>query len=148
VSSPAFAPGGKIPKKHALSPEGQNVSPPLEWSGAPAGTKRFAVVVDDPDAPGGSTFVHWVAWNVAGDAKGLPEGVTPEATDLVQGTNGFGRPGWGGPQPPPGETHKYAFHVYALDADLTLAKGATAAQLIDAMRGHVLATGKLIGTYP
>jgi Raf kinase inhibitor-like YbhB/YbcL family protein len=148
VSSPAFSPGGKIPKKHAKLPEGQDISPALAWSGVPAGTKRFAVIVDDPDAPGGTTFVHWVAWNLLGTAEGIPEGVSRAAVDLYQGKNDFGEVGWSGPLPPAGETHKYVFNVYALDADLTLARESTAAQLVEAMKGHVLATGKLIGTYP
>jgi Raf kinase inhibitor-like YbhB/YbcL family protein len=148
VSSPAFSPGGKIPQKHAMAPDGKNVSPALDWSGVPAGTKRFAVIVDDPDAPGASTFVHWVAWNILGSEKGLPEGVPADKVEFYQGTNGFNQIDWGGPQPPPGETHKYVFNVYALDADLPLARGATAAQLVEAMKGHVLATGKVIATYP
>jgi Raf kinase inhibitor-like YbhB/YbcL family protein len=147
VSSAAFEPGGRIPKRHAPPPDGQDLSPPLAWSGAPAATKAYALVVDDPDA-GPPTFVHWVAWNLPASRTSLAEGASAAAGDFVQGKNDFGKVGWGGPQPPPGKSHRYAFAVYALDAPLSLAPGSTAAQLVEAMKGHVLSTGRLVALFP
>jgi Raf kinase inhibitor-like YbhB/YbcL family protein len=147
VSSPAFAPGGSIPKEHAPAPDGKNVSPPLSWSGAPAATKAYALFVDDPDA-GPPPFVHWVVWNVPATTTSLPAGVAPTAPEFVQGKNGYGAAGWGGPEPPPGATHKYAFTVYALDAPLGLPAGSAAGDVLEAMKGHVLAQGRLVAKYP
>ena len=144
VKSPAFAREGSIPAKYTA--DGADVSPALTWSAGPAGTVSYALVSDDPDAPGG-TWVHWVAWNLA--PGGLPENVRPDAQipgGGVQGRNSFGRQGYGGPSPPSG-THRYYFKVYALDRKLDLGPDADKAKLLDAMRGHVLAQGETMGRY-
>lgn len=143
VESAAFADGAMIPAKYTA--DGAGVSPPLSWTAGPAATKCYALVVDDPDAPGG-TWTHWIAWNLAGTS--LPEDVKPDANPpgAVQGRNSFGNTGWGGPSPPSG-THRYVFRVYALDADLALATDADEAKLVAAMRGHALGVGELVGRY-
>jgi Raf kinase inhibitor-like YbhB/YbcL family protein len=145
VTSPAFSAGGTIPKKHTC--EGANTSPALTWTEVPAGTRSLALVVDDPDAPGG-TWVHWVAWNIPGTARGLPEAVSPTDAMLQQGRNDFDAIGYGGPCPPRGHgPHRYFFRLYALDAPLTLPPTTTRATLDAALAGHVLATAELMGTY-
>jgi Raf kinase inhibitor-like YbhB/YbcL family protein len=144
VESAAFADGGMIPEK--FSSDGADVSPPLAWSGAPAATKRYALVVDDPDAPGG-TFTHWIVWNL--EATKLDEAVPavpPTPIPFAQGRNSFGGAGYGGPSPPSG-THRYVFRVYALDGPLDLVPTADADGLRFAMKGHVLAYGALVGKY-
>ena len=142
VTSPAFAQGQRVPKKH--TGEGEDVSPALEWSGAPAGTEEFAVICDDPDAPRPEPWVHWVAWGVAADRAGLEEG----ARGLKEGKTSWGTAGYRGPMPPPGHgVHRYFFKVYALDSALDLAPGATKDEVLAAMKGHVVAEGELIGTY-
>ncbi len=147
VASPAFQEGGAIPKK--FSCQGKNTSPALSWGKAPSGTRSFAVICDDPDAPVG-TWVHWVIYNLPASLKGLPEGV-PTLPTLkgggVQGKNSWRTTGFGGPCPPHGKAHRYFFKVYALDIVLPLKPGATKAELLKAMRGHVLAKGRLMGTY-
>ena len=144
VQSAAFADGAAIPVKH--TGDGDDVSPALSWAAGPEGTVSYAVVVDDPDAPGG-TWVHWVIWNLA-DTK-LPERVPPAATGpggSVQGKNSWRRAGYGGPKPPSG-THRYFFKVYALDEPLALGADARKEELLRAMKGHTLAYGELMGTY-
>ncbi len=147
VRSPAFAGGQPIPKKH--TGEGEDRSPALEWSGAsggsiPEGTKEFALICDDPDAPRPEPWVHWVAWGISGDSTGLEEGVS----GLKEGNTSGGTAGYRGPMPPPGHgVHRYFFKVYALDAALDLAGGATKDELLAAMKGHVIAEGELVGTY-
>ncbi len=140
LTSPAFAEGGSIPRRNAC--DGQDLSPPLAWSGAPAETTAFALVVDDPDARG---FVHWVVPAIAVDSTGLPEGV-PAAGPPAQGRNDFGRRGWGGPCPPSG-THRYVFSLYALAQVPSLPTLPTAADLRAAIAGQVLAEARLTGTY-
>jgi len=154
VSSGAFKPGERIPPRHAYPDEGKNVSPELQWSGVPPATKELALLCDDPDAPAPQPWVHWVLYRIPPTVNGLPEGISPEARELknpagaAQGINSWKKLGWGGPLPPPGHgTHHYYFKVYALDAPLGLAPGATKDELIRAMTGHVLAEGELIGTY-
>jgi Raf kinase inhibitor-like YbhB/YbcL family protein len=143
LTTPAFAPGGTIPARHTC--EGEGLSPALGWSGAPAGTRGFALVVEDPDAPGG-TFVHWIAWGLPPTASSLPEGVTADAPGLVQGVNGFRTRGYGGPCPPKGAgAHRYVFRVYAVDRPVGLPAGATRAELDLALKDHVLATGETMG---
>jgi Raf kinase inhibitor-like YbhB/YbcL family protein len=142
ISSSAFEAGGRIPQRY--TGEGEDVPPPLRWSNPPQGTRSFALICDDPDAPSG-TFVHWLAWNIPDDQRGLGEAA--EGARLSSGQNGFGRRGYGGPMPPPGKPHRYMFHVYALDRMLELPEGASRARLESAMRGHVLAEGVLTGTY-
>lgn len=148
--SPAFAPQAEIPTRHTC--EGDDVSPPLAWSGAPAGTQSFALVVDDPDAPDPQapkmTWVHWVLYDIPASAAGLPEGVAPGAlpTGTRQGRNDWKRTGYGGPCPPIGR-HRYFHKLYALDAVLPDLNEPTKAQLEKAMAGHVLAKAELVGTY-
>jgi Raf kinase inhibitor-like YbhB/YbcL family protein len=150
ITSPAFTMNGPIPATHTC--EGTDVSPALAWSGAPAGTKSFALVVDDPDAPDPAAprmvFVHWVLWDLPPGTSGLPEGV--RAQDLPPGTQAgrtdFRRTSWGGPCPPIGR-HRYYFKLYALDAVLGPLGDATKAGLLAAMKGHVLAEAQLVGTY-
>jgi Raf kinase inhibitor-like YbhB/YbcL family protein len=143
VSSTAFAEGQTIPKKSTA--DGTNVSPPLAWDAPPAGTKSLALVCEDPDAPRG-TWTHWVLFNLPADARKLDEGAKPPA-GAVQGTNDFGKVGYGGPSPPPGKPHRYFFKLFALDNQVDLPAGAKRQQLLDAVKGHVLAEGQLMGTY-
>lgn len=147
VTSIAFPNGQTIPKEHTA--DGRNISPPLHWGAAPPGTKSLALICDDPDAPRG-TFTHWLLFNLPADSCELAAGVTPQATlpsGALQGTNSFGKTGYGGPSPPPGKPHRYFFKLCALDRQLDLAAGATKEQLVAAMKGHVLAEGQLMGTY-
>jgi Raf kinase inhibitor-like YbhB/YbcL family protein len=147
LSGTAFGEGETIPKR--FTGDGENVSPPLRWSDPPQGTKSFALIADDPDAPRG-TWVHWVLFNLPADRRDLPEGM-PAQGELEggarQGKNDFGKIGYGGPAPPPGKPHRYFFKLYALDTPLDLAAGATRGQLEAAMKGHVLAEGQLMGRY-
>ena len=141
LTSPSFSEGGAIPVKYSC--DGQDLSPALDWVGAPNGTAAFALIVDDPDAGG---FIHWVAYNIAGGAGGtLAEGVSP-AGPPPQGRNGFGRSGYGGPCPP-GGTHHYRFTLYALARPVALQGNPTAADLRSAMTTGVLAQTTLTGTY-
>ena len=145
VLSAAFAMGAAIPDRYACAP----FSPPLSWSEVPAGTQSIAVLCDDPDAPVGD-WVHWVVFNLAPDVRSLPENVARDAAlpgGAVQGVNDYDRTGYDGPCPPPGQTHRYFYTVFALDARLALGAGARKADLVKAMRGHVLAQGSLMGTY-
>jgi len=147
ISSTAFASGASIPVQYTC--DGTNISPPLTWSGAPEGTQSFALIVDDPDAPGG-TFVHWVLFNMPATTSSLAEGVSPGGTlptGSLEGVTDFGRQEYGGPCPPPGSSHRYYFRLYALDTALNLAAGATRAQVDQAMSGRILAQAELMGTY-
>jgi Raf kinase inhibitor-like YbhB/YbcL family protein len=143
VSSSAFK---AIPVKFTC--DGQKVSVPLAWGDAPAATKSYALIVDDPDAPG-RVFVHWVLFNIPPTARALPEGVKADAAladGSRNGNNGANQLGYTGPCPPSG-VHHYFFKVYALDTLLTLNAGATKDQVLAAMQGHILAQGELMGTY-
>jgi Raf kinase inhibitor-like YbhB/YbcL family protein len=141
LRSDAFEDGQRIPARHTC--EGEDVSPSLSWSEPPAGTRSLALVVDDPDAPGG-TFTHWLAWGIDAGARALAEG---EAAPR-EGRNDFGRPGYGGPCPPPGHgPHRYSFRLTALDVELDLAAGARKDELERALDGHVLAVAELVGSY-
>ena len=143
VKSSAFAAGGTIPRKY--TGEGTDVSPPLSWSNVPEGTKEFALICDDPDAPRPTPWVHWVLYKIPASVRELPEGSSGGARE---GRNDFGNRGYGGPMPPPGHgVHHYHFKLYALDTELDLPPGATKDQVLAAMRGHVLAQGELVGTY-
>ena len=147
VSSSAFKEGDRIPAKYTC--QGQDVSPPLAWGEPPAGTQSFALIVDDPDAPGG-VFTHWVLFNIPPDSRNLPEAVPTQAelaSGALQGKTDFGRTGYSGPCPPPGRPHRYQFTLYALDQPLGLEGGASKKQLLSAMEGHILAQGQLTGTY-
>jgi Raf kinase inhibitor-like YbhB/YbcL family protein len=143
VSSPAFEAGGAIPRRY--TGEGEDVSPPLEWSGLPEGTREVALICDDPDAPMPEPFVHWVVYKISANSTRLPEGNTEGA---LEGRNSFARMGYGGPMPPEGHgTHHYYFKIYALDAQLDATPGLAKDQLLAAIEGHVLDEGELVGTY-
>jgi hypothetical protein len=146
LTSAAFADGGAIPKGH--TGEGPNTSPPLAIADAPAGTRSLAVICHDPDAPvvarGGYGFVHWVLYNIPAGVRELAEGTTAHTA----GVNDFGKPGYGGPMPPPGHgTHRYYFWVLALDGDLGLPAGMSMADLLARVEPHVLGMNRLVGTY-
>jgi len=146
ISSSAFDDGQMIPSRFTC--DGDDISPPLTWSGVPDAARSLALICDDPDAPMG-TFVHWVLFNLPGDTRELPEGLSTagEREDgSLQGQNDFGNLGYGGPCPP-GGTHRYNFKVYALDAMVDLKSGAKKSRLLEAMEGHVLDEGKLVGKY-
>ncbi|MGD2096407.1 MAG: YbhB/YbcL family Raf kinase inhibitor-like protein [Desulfobacterales bacterium] len=146
ITTSAFSDGQAIPNRYTC--DGPDVSPDLAWSGLPEETASLALICDDPDAPMG-TWVHWVLFNIPADADGLPAEIPSDAAlenGARHGTNDFRRLGYGGPCPP-GGTHRYFFKVYALDTVLDLESGITKAQLLDAIEGHVLAEGQLMGTY-
>ncbi|MGQ9650988.1 MAG: YbhB/YbcL family Raf kinase inhibitor-like protein [Phycisphaerae bacterium] len=151
LKSPAFGPNQAIPRKY--TGDGEDKSPPLSWSGAPDGTKELALIVDDPDAPTPTPWVHWVLYAIPPDTTSLPEGITPslrvsEPPGLMQGKNSFGKVGYGGPAPPRGHgRHRYFFKLYALNAPLGVEAGLSKEALLKAMSGHVLAEGELVGTY-
>jgi len=154
VTSTAFAEGAKIPKKY--TGEGEDVSPPLAWSGVPEGTKELALICDDPDAPTAEPWVHWVIYHISASATGLPEGVpsTPRLENpagALQGKNSWpsGQAiGYRGPMPPPGHgPHRYFFRLYALNAPVAAEPGDTKKLLLEQMSGHVLGEGQLMGTY-
>jgi len=146
LTSTAFSDGAMIPKRFTC--DGEDLSPPLSWSGIPAETASLALICDDPDAPVG-TWDHWVLFNIPASATGLPVNVPAKATladGSVHGNNSWGRLGYGGPCPP-GGTHRYFFKLYALDIELNLKSGATTSQLVKAMEGHILDQGQLMGNY-
>jgi len=143
LSSTAFNDGEAIPQKH--TGEGADVSPPLAWVGVPEGTKELALICDDPDAPGPKPWVHAVVHSIPAGCSALGEDDTGGG---LYGRNSWGRDEYGGPMPPQGDgVHHYHFALYALDAKLALSPGATKEKLLAAMKGHILATAKLIGTY-
>jgi Raf kinase inhibitor-like YbhB/YbcL family protein len=147
IQSPAFGEGGGIPPKFTC--EGHDLSPELRWSNAPSLTKSYVLIVDDPDAPGG-TWTHWIVWNIPSLATGLPEAVPKEKNlddGTRQGENDFKRIGYGGPCPPPGKPHRYFFRLYALGAVLDLKAGAPREDMESAMHEHVLTHTTLMGTY-
>ena len=147
ITSTAFQEGTILPKQ--CSADGKNISPALQWNGVPAGTKSFALICDDPDAPRG-TWVHWVIFNLPADKHELAEGVPPLEIlpdGAKQGKNDFEETGYGGPAPPPGKAHRYFFKLYALDTTLDLNAGATKPEVEAAMKGHILAEGQLMGKY-
>jgi Raf kinase inhibitor-like YbhB/YbcL family protein len=141
LTSTAFEDGEAIPRRHTC--EGDDLSPPLAWSGQPPETQSLALVVDDRDAPGG-TFTHWLAWGFDAAMSELSEG---EAAP-TEGRNDFGASGYQGPCPPPGDgPHRYIFRLHALDTEPGVGPGADKGQLEQALTGHVLATAELRGTY-
>jgi Raf kinase inhibitor-like YbhB/YbcL family protein len=145
--SPAFRPGAEIPRQHTC--DGEDLSPALIWQGAPPGTKSFALIADDPDAPAG-TWVHWVLYNVPADVSQLAPGTPKDDTlsnGAQQGRNDFRKVGYDGPCPPPGKPHHYSFRLYALDARLNLKPRVTKSDVLRAMNGRVLGEAELIGTY-
>src|SRR5881398_3770035 len=140
VTSSAVQEGANIQSK--FSCDGANTSPPLQISDVPSEAKSLVLIVDDPDAPSG-LFTHWPVWNISTQTSTIAEGSTPKG---VQGTNDFGKSGYGGPCPPSG-AHRYYFRVFALDRELDLHSGAKRSQLDAAMKGHVIAQGELMGRY-
>jgi hypothetical protein len=147
LTSEAFEPNQRIPERYVRDAEDK--SPPLSWSDVPADTKALSLLVEDPDAPGGS-FTHWMIWNIPVANERLEEDVKHRgwlSDEAHQGNNDFDELGYSGPRPPKGETHRYVFHLYALDQPLELNDGATREQLEAAMKGHVLDEATLIGTY-
>jgi len=150
LASPSFAADHAIPKQHTCA--GADLSPPLEWSGAPEGTKSFALVVDDPDAPDPAApkmvWVHWVLYNVPADTTSLPANVKAAHAPggALDGLNDWKKPGWRGPCPPIGR-HRYFFRLYALDTKLADLHHPTKERLLATMQGHVLATAELVGTF-
>jgi hypothetical protein len=147
VTTTAFSVGGEIPKKYTC--DGADLSPALAWNDVPAGTKTFALIADDPDAPVG-TWTHWVIWDIPAKLTGLAENVLKTDTladGTRQGRNDFRRIGYGGPCPPPGKPHRYFFRLFALDSKLEVAAGARRAELERAMSGHVLAQAEVMGKY-
>jgi Raf kinase inhibitor-like YbhB/YbcL family protein len=146
IKSSAFKEGESIPSKYTC--DNIDVSPDLEWSKVPDGTKTFALIADDPDAPSG-TYVHWVMFNIPGKQRELPENIPATETldnGAIQGRNDFGKIGYGGPCPP-GGTHRYYFKIYALDTKLDAEPGITKKDLLKAMEVHVLEVGELMGRY-
>jgi Raf kinase inhibitor-like YbhB/YbcL family protein len=147
LSSSNFQNDQPIPRRHTC--DGDNASPALTWTEPPSGTKSFALIVDDPDAPGGD-FVHWVAYDLPASVRQLPEGV-PSGDTISgsghQGRSGFGKAGYGGPCPPPGKPHHYHFKLYALSGNLGLAAGASKAAVLRAAGDKTLGTAELVGTY-
>lgn len=146
ISSPSFNNGELIPVKYTC--DGANISPPLSWTAPPERTKSFALIADDPDAPIGD-WVHWILFNIPSDTRELKEESSskhnlPKAT--IEGMNDFRKNNYGGPCPPSG-THRYFFKLYALDIMLPLKESTTKKQLLDAMKGHILAEATLIGKY-
>jgi len=157
LTSTGFEHGARLADTYTV--EGEDASPPLSWSDGPEGTKSFALICDDPDAPSPKDpaeepWVHWVLFNIPADVRGLPQGVSretepEEVPGALQGANSWPSVGYRGPAPPPGSgPHRYFFKLYALDTTLELSGGtATKAELLHAMSGHVLATGELMGVY-
>lgn len=147
LSSSAFKNGEFIPGKY--TGKGPDVSPPLSWAGVPGGTKNFALICDDPDAPMG-TWVHWVIYNIPAETISFEEDVPKGdvlSNGINQGKNDFGKFGYAGPMPPPGKAHRYFFKLYALDTVLDLPAGLTKKELLKKIEGHILAEAQLMGLY-
>ena len=147
ISSPSFQNGKDIPKKFTC--DAQDVSPALSWTDPPQGSKSFALIADDPDAPRG-TWTHWVLFDLPSATTSLPEGV-PKVGELKgggrQGVNDFPKIGYGGPCPPPGKPHRYFFKLYALDTKINLKAGASKQDVEQAMQNHILGRAELMGKY-
>jgi Raf kinase inhibitor-like YbhB/YbcL family protein len=141
LTSTAFSDGGDIPRKYSC--DGDDVSPPLAWEGVPADAKALVLIVDDPDARG---FVHWVAFDIPAATGGLAEGASTSDSSLRQGTNSFGKVGWGGPCPPSG-THHYRFRLLAVREPLGLAGSPTAEKVLAAAEGQSVAETTLTGLF-
>jgi Raf kinase inhibitor-like YbhB/YbcL family protein len=146
ISSTAFDEQGEIPPRHALCPDQDNLSPPLDWSYVPPATESLALVCVDSAVD----FVHWTIYNVPPTATGLIEGV-PQLGDLedgsLQGPNDYGEVGYGGPCPPPGDAHEYVFTLYALDTTLNLPAGVDADTVLQAAEGHIIVQAQVAGLY-
>jgi len=147
VLTPAFTNGGDIPNRYTCM--GENVSPALTWNETPNGTHSLTLIVDDPDAPAG-TWTHWMIWNIPVHLTALQAAVAVKETldnGARQGTNDFGRIGYGGPCPPPGKPHRYFFRLYALDSVLALKAGASRSELEIAMKHHVVSQAEWMGRF-
>jgi Raf kinase inhibitor-like YbhB/YbcL family protein len=149
ITTSAFPDNAAIPKQYTA--DGQGISPPLTWTAPPPGTKSFALIVSDPDAPG-RTYIHWVVYGLPAAARSLPgsvprSGTLSQLAGIKQGKNSAGGIGYTPPAPPPGKVHHYHFQLSALDVPVDLAPGSTAAEVEQAMQGHILATAELTGTY-
>ena len=147
IQAEGFNEGDMIPDEFTC--KGRDISPSISWKGIPAGTQSITLIMDDPDAPGG-TFVHWVIYNIPSQTWNLPKGMPQDKTladGSMQGMTDFGQPGYGGPWPSSGKTHRYFFKVYALDMKINLPAQASKNQVESAMKGHILAEGALMGTY-
>ena len=145
LTSTAFQDAGSIPTKYTCS--GQNVSPSLNWGTTPQGTQTLVLLMVDLDA---GEFTHWVLFNLPSDISELQEATSPQGqlpSGALEGKNGFGKTGYGGPCPPSGRPHRYQFTLYAVDQSLDLTAGASRNQVLEAMQGHILAQGQLMGTY-
>ena len=153
VESPTLKADQPMPRDY--TPDGRNVSPPITWSNAPAATREFALILEDPDAGNPPPYVHWVIYKIPATAKGLPENIPidpaapmpAEIAGAMQGANGFRRNIYRGPAPPAGRPHHYHFIVYALDQTLNVKPGLTRQELLDAMKGHVVGQGEIVATY-
>lgn len=147
LTSSAFKSGEDIPEKYTC--DGMDVSPPLSWSGFPAETKSFILIVEDPDAPGG-IFTHWIAYNISSKITSLSEGIKKVGkldNGILQGMNSFGRIGYNGPCPPHGSKHRYYFRIYALDCYIDLPPGATREEVLKMIKEHVIGEAELLGYY-
>jgi Raf kinase inhibitor-like YbhB/YbcL family protein len=149
ITSAAFANDAPIPAQFTC--DGANQSPPLEWDDAPDNAASFALMLEDPDAPGG-TFIHWVMYDIPATTRALPQGLPkgPSASSIggaKQGRTSFKNVGYDGPCPPKGAPHHYHFKLFALDKALGLAPGATRDEVVDAISGHEIARGEIVGTY-
>jgi Raf kinase inhibitor-like YbhB/YbcL family protein len=141
IESPAFGENEKVPAEFTC--DGDNINPQLDISGVPGGTVSLVLIVDDPDAPGG-TWVHWTMWNLDPSTTNISENSVPAG--VIEGVTDFGVPGYGGPCPPSG-THRYFFKLFALDITLDLDSSASAADVGSAIQGHVLDSAELVGLY-
>lgn len=145
VQSPAFTEGHAIPIRH--TGDGEDLSPPLSWSPLPKGTRELVLIVDDPDAPSEEPWVHWLVYNIPATTDAIAEG-HPFPEGSAHGLNSWGTPAYRGPAPPKGHgVHHYHFKLYALDAPLGLEPGLDKRSLMNAMSGHILGHGELVGTY-
>jgi|SRR5579862_6548562 len=147
VSSPSFQNGADIPKKFTCTDA--DISPELQWTAVPAGTQSLALIADDPDAPAG-TWTHWVLFDLPAEMQSLPENVSKQdalPNGARQGRNDFRKIGYGGPCPPTGKPHRYFFKLYALDKKLDLKPGANKQEVEQAMEGHILGQGELMGKF-
>lgn len=147
ISSPAFKSGETIPTK--FTGDGEDISPALAWTDPPQGTKSFALICDDPDAPMG-TWTHWVIYNIPSDSAELPENVPPKKDlpgGIKQGLNTWRRIGYGGPDPPPGKLHRYFFKIYALSGAIGIPAGTDKAGLLRTIGNRVLGQAEFYGTY-
>ncbi len=147
ISSPDFKNNDFLPAK--FTGEGQDISPALDWENVPTNTVSIAIIMDDPDAPSG-LFTHWIIFNIPSVSKGLPQAIPNKPVmkdNLMQGKNSAGTIGYYGPYPPPGMSHRYQFHLYALDKIINAKAGASRKEALDAMQGHVISSAMITGIY-